>query len=136
MGRYDFRPLRVHETATHMLKTEILPKEPSWYPVISNIPAAQALVRVQPLQHQSRKFRPKGTKKASKLFKPQKITYAEDLLRKQFFKDHPWELARPRMILEEDGKDSYKVDWSRIQQPARALSGERYALYRMKAAWC
>ena len=47
------------------------------------------------------------------------------MLRREFFKDHPWELARPRILLEDDGKDSQKTDWSRIQQKEKALSGER-----------
>lgn len=64
-------------------------------------------------------------KKASKLFQPQVIGYEEDLLRKEFFKDHPWELARPRMLIEDGGKDSQQTDWSRIEQKAKALSGER-----------
>lgn len=47
------------------------------------------------------------------------------MLRKDFFKDHPWELARPRMIIEDEGKDSHKIDWSSIEQKEKALSGER-----------
>jgi small subunit ribosomal protein S23 len=35
-------------------------------------------------------------------------------------------LARPRIVLENDGKDAQKCDWSRIQQPGRPLTGERY----------
>ncbi len=47
------------------------------------------------------------------------------MLRREFFKDHPWELARPRMLLEDDGKDSQKTDWSHLQQKEKALGGER-----------
>lgn len=60
------------------------------------------------------------------MFKPQMITYEEDKLRKAFYGDHPWELARPRIILEQDGKDGQRCDWSRIKQPGRELNGERY----------
>lgn len=52
--------------------------------------------------------------------------YEEDKLRMNFFQDHPWELARPRVILEDDGKDGQKVDWSELDQPGRQLNGERY----------
>jgi small subunit ribosomal protein S23 len=58
------------------------------------------------------------------LFVPQPITYEEDQLRKEFYGDHPWELARPRIILEQDGKDGQKCDWNRIQQTGRPLDGE------------
>jgi len=56
---------------------------------------------------------------------PQNVTYEEDMLRQEFFKDHPWELARPRMLIEEDGMDSYKTNWEEIKQSEKALSGER-----------
>ena len=124
MGRYDFRPSRVHQTATQLLNTGRLTSPPPWYNVIGTVTPAQTLVRTQPLPHRQHKAPPKK-KKASKLFQPQQITYEEDMLRKEFFKDHPWELARPRMIIEDDGKDPYRTDWSQIEQPEKALSGER-----------
>ena len=124
MGRYDFRPLRVHQTATQLLNTERISRTPPWYDVVGSITPAQSLVRTQPLPHKLGKGRPK-TRKASKLFKPHMIRYEEDVLRKEFFKDHPWELARPRLVIENDGKDSQKTDWSRIEQSEKALSGER-----------
>ena len=124
MGKYDFRPMRVHQTATQLLNTERITKTPPWYNVVGSITPAQTLVRTQPLPHQPRKGKTR-TKKASKLFQPQNIHYEEDALRKEFFKDHPWELARPRLVIEDDGKDSQKTDWSRIEQPEKALSGER-----------
>lgn len=60
------------------------------------------------------------------MFKPQTIEYEEDQLRREFYSDHPWELARPRIVLENDGRDSQRCDWSRIQQLGRPLNGERY----------
>lgn len=124
MGRYDFRPLRVHQHITQSLDANRFPAPPPWYPVVGSITPAQTLVRTQALPHQQRRAPPK-TKKASKLFQPQKISYEEDALRTEFFKDHPWELARPRMVLEDDGKNSRKTDWSRIQQKEQVLSGEK-----------
>ena len=125
MGRYNFRPLRVHQTTTQLMNTDRISTAPPWYSVVGSITPAQTLIRTPPLRHQQRKSPPK-TKKASKLFQPQKISYEEDALRREFFKDHPWELARPRMIIENDGKDSRRMDWSGIRQKGKALSGERY----------
>jgi len=63
--------------------------------------------------------------KASKLFTPFKIRYEEDMLRKQFFSDHPWELARPRVVLETNGRQHAHTDWSTgLVQPGIPLSGE------------
>ena len=129
MGRYDFRPLRVQENATQLLATGKLANMPPWYSIIGRVPPSEILVRTQPLQHQeipkTGRFK---TKKPSKLFQPTKVIYEEDQMRKQFFSDHPWELARPRIVLENDGKDAESCDWSKMAQPYRPLSGERYTL--------
>lgn len=121
--RRHLRPARVYETASALVEAGRITK-PQWFDVVGALPPTQALTRTQPLPHQGRKGL-KGTRKASKLFQPQRITYEEDALRTEFFKDHPWELARPRLLLENDGRDSYKTDWSRIEQPQKALSGEK-----------
>ena len=47
-------------------------------------------------------------------------------MRKEFYGDHPWELARPRIVLENDGRDGQRCNWSQIQQRGRPLNGERY----------
>ncbi|KAL8797350.1 MAG: hypothetical protein Q9195_000504 [Heterodermia aff. obscurata] len=125
MGRYDMRPLRVHHTAIQLRTAGRISTLPPWHSVVDSIPPAQALVRSQPLQH-TPQTRPRKAKarKASKLFRPTNITYREDRLRRDFFGDHPWELARPRVVLENDGKDYEKNDWSMIFQPGRPVTGE------------
>lgn len=124
MGRYDLRMLRVHQQATQLLETPRLRREPPWFQVVQRVPPTQALVRTPPVQHRERPRRPR-TKKASKMFHPQPIVYPEDELRRQFFADHPWELARPRLVLEDDGKDGQRHDGSRLQQPGQSVNGER-----------
>ena len=126
MGRHDLRPLRVHQTANQLLASERISSLPNWHSVIGSIPPAQTLVRTQPLQHNMKSRRRTNVRKASKLFQPTKIHFEEDALRRNFFGDHPWELARPRVVLENDGKDYEKNDWSKISQPGRGLSGERH----------
>ena len=125
MGRYDFRPTRVHQLASQFRETaKNVPPMP-WFDVVSRIPPSQCIVRTPPLPHQIQKRKRIKTKKPSRLFQPQVISYEEDTLRREFFGDHPWELARPRMVIENDGKDSHKTDWSRIRQPYTALTGEK-----------
>ena len=119
MGRHDLRPLRVHQTANQLLASERISNLPNWHSVTGTIPPAQTLVRTQPLQHIERTRRKAKARRASKLFQPTSIGYEEDSLRRTFFGDHPWELARPRVILENDGKDYEKNDWSRLSQTAR-----------------
>jgi small subunit ribosomal protein S23 len=53
------------------------------------------------------------------------ITYPEDKLRKEFFGDHPWELARPKTLLEDSGNDAKYWSWDKIEQVGKPLDGER-----------
>ena len=46
--------------------------------------------------------------------------------RKKFFKEHPWELARPRILVEDDGANYLRLDWSKMAQMGKPLDGERY----------
>jgi len=126
MGGRQIRPARVLQTVTQELNHTILGGKtiptPPWYNIIQSVPPAETLVRnVTPrLQKGSRK-----QTKPKKLFRPQRITYVEDTLRSTFYRDHPWELARPRVILESDGKDYQYCDWSKgLRQPNIPLSGE------------
>ncbi|KAI6528139.1 mitochondrial ribosomal small subunit component [Pyricularia oryzae] len=95
---------------------------PPWLQAMQKIPPSEILTRPIPIQHQ--KPNPKA-RKPKNIFRPQKIVYEEDELRKTFYRDHPWELARPRVILEIDGMDSHYCDWSQgLEQPSIPLSGE------------
>lgn len=122
------RPLRVYETVTNELANRLLPpypvQEPAWYKVMNAIPPTQVFTKPLPIAHRPSK---KSLRKPKKMWRPQQIVYEEDELRTNFFKDHPWELARPRIILEIDGKDYQKLDWSKgLRQPGLPLSGEWY----------
>ncbi|KAI9734764.1 MAG: mitochondrial ribosomal small subunit component [Claussenomyces sp. TS43310] len=126
MGRYNLKPSRVYQTVTAVLESargSTISHCPPWYHVVGSIPPGEILTRTQPeqLRQPSRRNQ---KRKPSKLFKPQPIIYEEDHLRGEFYGDHPWELARPRVILEQDGKDAQRYDWSRIQQPGKQLDGE------------
>jgi small subunit ribosomal protein S23 len=61
------------------------------------------------------------------MFQPLNIPYQEDRLRKDFFGDHPWELARPKVVLEDGGDERKGWDWSKgIRQPGKRIDGERF----------
>ncbi|KAI0884626.1 37S ribosomal protein Rsm25 [Annulohypoxylon maeteangense] len=132
-GQRQIKPRQVYQTMTNLLNHRIFPvakvQQPVWYKVVESIPPPEILIRTLPPQH--REPNPK-MRKPSKIFKPQQITYEEDGLRKTFFKDHPWELARPRMIIEMDGKDARRYDWSKgLRQPGMPLCGECVVQYQM-----
>lgn len=147
MGKINLTALRVRETAINQFASGKISKLPQWVDVIRDIPPAEALVRNRPHQHQLIRQRMKTvpgssqpqvvfeaqekrrkSKKPSKLFQPVQLRYEEDELRTKFFQDHPWELARPRMLVETTGKDHENYDWSRLRQPGKRLDGERYAM--------
>ncbi|KAI1294391.1 mitochondrial ribosomal protein S25 [Xylaria venustula] len=125
-GQRQIRPSRVYQTVTDMLNHRIVPsvrvQKPIWYNVVESIPPSETVTRTYPPQH--KKHNP-TTRKPSRMFQPQQLVYEEDELRRQFYKDHPWELARPRMIIEMDGRDAERYDWSRgLRQPGMPLCGE------------
>lgn len=156
MGKYNLSALKVRQTALLQKEAGKIPKTPCWVDVVSDIPPAQILIRNQPIQHQLLRQRVKtlpGTsktetvslpsprrqpksKKPSRLFQPLKIQYEEDQLRKEFFRDHPWELARPRVVLENDGKDHERQNWGKLQQSGKRLDGERLELHSLYSVTC
>ena len=126
MKSVGLRPSRVYQTTKMLLESKGIPHPPPWYTTIGMIPPGEIMTRPQPIQHRPAKSLSRKIRKPSKMFKPQLIAYEEDDMRRQFFSDHPWELARPRQILENDGRDGQRADWSRLEQPHLALTGERY----------
>ncbi|KAL2833408.1 37S ribosomal protein S25, mitochondrial [Aspergillus cavernicola] len=143
MGKYNLTALRVRQTVLQSQAAGKFSKLPDWVDVVRDIPPAQVLVRDRPQQHQlvrQRMNAPPGAsrpqvifevqekrtkpKKTSRMFQPVQIKYEEDQLRSEFFRDHPWELARPRILIESSGKDFEHFDWSRLQQPGKRLDGE------------
>lgn len=121
MGRYDFRALRVRQTAKALVDARRNAALPPWYDIVGNIPPGETLAR--PVQRSQRIWG--KAKKPSKMFQPVPITYPEDKLRSDFFGDHPWELARPRLVVEDSGNDAKYHKWSKITQPGKQLDGER-----------
>lgn len=62
---------------------------------------------------------------AKHLYRMRPIQYQEDRIRKLFYNQHPWELSRPRLMVENAKKDYESVkDWSSMVQSNKALDGE------------
>lgn len=126
MGR-AYRALRVAQIVRNNMAGRINSNQqkvaPPWLKVMEEIPPSEVLTRTIPIAHQPPNPR---MKKPRRTYRPQQITYEEDELRQTFFRDHPWELARPRMVLETDGKDAQRYDWSKgLVQDGLPLCGER-----------
>ena len=130
MRGLNLKPSRVYQTASLLLESKSISQPPPWFTTIGSIPPSEILTRTQPTQHRLPNTKTR-TRKPSKVFKPLPIEYEEDRLRREFYGDHPWELARPRIVLENDGRDGQRCNWEKIQQPGRPLNGERYS-YRFQ----
>jgi small subunit ribosomal protein S23 len=65
--------------------------------------------------------------------RPLPIWYIEDDVRRQFFRDHPFEAFRPRTLVEGAGiQSSHAVNgqsWTRLRQRGRNPSPEEYAIF-------
>ncbi|PHH72987.1 hypothetical protein CDD80_4108 [Ophiocordyceps camponoti-rufipedis] len=108
------------QLSTRVLSAMVIGK-PAWFDVVKSIPPTEAGIRpVMP-----RDWSSVTSRQPRNLYKPQKLLFLEDKLRNIFYRDHPWELARPRVIAETDGKDHLRCDWSKgLRQPGVGLSGE------------
>jgi small subunit ribosomal protein S23 len=128
MGRHDLRPARVLQTAHNLLSTKRIQSTPPWLTAITDLPPSEVLTRPAfRFAEHKRTRRTKG--KPSKMFIPLKLSYPEDKLRATFFDDHPWELARPKIVLEDSGNESREWDWSQMVQPGKKLDGDRFVLF-------
>ena len=53
--------------------------------------------------------------------RPKTIVYPEDRLRRKFYEDHPWELRRPRCLIETTG-DGTRRTWETLLQKGRSIA--------------
>ena len=58
------------------------------------------------------------------MYRPKQIRYFEDKIRSLFYNQHPWELARPKLLIENDGDDAARQDWRHMDQFSKKLDGE------------
>lgn len=129
MGGRQIRPAGVYRAVSEELKHQLMPgynvPTPPWFAVMNSVPPSETLVRNVTPRHRAPSPKSNKASKPKRLFRPQTIAYPEDALRTSFYKDHPWELARPRVVLELDGKDHQHCDWSKgLRQPGVPLTGE------------
>ncbi|TDL28217.1 hypothetical protein BD410DRAFT_684934, partial [Rickenella mellea] len=94
---------QVHQQAARLLRANYLQKEPSWYQAVLEYPP----IPLPPRATSSRSTYdlPPPRKPQSRHFKPAKLRtlpvfYIEDEVRRQFFRDHPFEAFRERSLVE------------------------------------
>lgn len=111
--------------------------EPTWFRVVlAHPPTHQLLPKLRQLKkweepdkipsygvYQTRNKKTFSTN-PKHLYKLEKIRFEEDNIRKLFYTNHPWELARPRSLVENEADLYKRRDWSSMVQPGLALCGE------------
>jgi small subunit ribosomal protein S23 len=139
-------PSNVAQTVSRLLQANILKKPPVWLQAVKKYPPGPSLIRVS--QFDTRGLQPfektnedenaedqnkrqrlgaaLSTRRVTKRYKPVRppvIVYPEDALRRRFYRDHPYELSRPRLLLERDGHN--RRDWTRLCQEGESPTGEQ-----------
>lgn len=116
-----YSPLSVAKAARRLMEVGLIKGEPVWYQPVLNTPPMADLSRKAAQTHQHR-----SGNRPNDIREIQSIQGGVELkIRTRFFKEHPWELARPRVVVEEDGADYARQDWSRMEQMGKPLDGER-----------
>ncbi|KAI8390873.1 mitochondrial ribosomal protein S25 [Radiomyces spectabilis] len=143
-------PNKLARHVSNLLKGGLLKEAPVWLPVMQTIPPGPSIIRSQSPKvdvftstassstdhaaHESfRSTRHKQKHLRSRPPKPQAIVYPEDRLRRQFFKDHPYELARPKVLVENESGIN-RTDFSQLMLPGMhpsEVDGEAVIKYQL-----
>lgn len=129
---------QVHKQASRLLREGYIQREPAWFRAVLDNPPLPLPARSPPLRTH---FDTPSAATAltpdadSKTAKPLPIKYVEDEVRRQFFRDHPFEAFRHTSLVEGAAVESEHpirgVDWRRLRQRGRNPSPEdavRYAV--------
>lgn len=131
------------------LQSGVIKQKPVWFDIVAKYPPKHNLVKKpyiheanstdprndllkpkdQPLQKtQIFKTRPTSNEVANKnnqIHRIPKLKFLEDELRNYFYLQHPWELSRPKNLIENNGDEILKkCDWSHMLQLHKPLDGE------------
>lgn len=132
-------PTQLAKQATNLLKADLLKKPPVWLHAMRAVPPGPSVIRsknpitnVAALSDAEKELLTSDEQTATKRNKigtrhkqkhlrsrpprPVPIVYPEDRLRRQFYKDHPFELARPQVLVE-NKLGINRTDFSQLMLP-------------------
>ncbi|KAM5530732.1 hypothetical protein V8D89_015592 [Ganoderma adspersum] len=129
---------QVHKQASRLLREGYIQREPAWFRAVLDNPPLPLPARSPPLRTHfdtPSAATPLTPHADSKTTKPLPIKYVEDEIRRQFFRDHPFEAFRHTSLVEGAAVETEHpirgVEWKRLRQRGRNPSPEdavRYAV--------
>ncbi|KAG2350143.1 hypothetical protein BDR05DRAFT_954237 [Suillus weaverae] len=109
---------QVHKQAARLMRANYIKNEPVWFQAVLEHPPLPLPPRAPPVREDCRL--PSSRKMRKPKTEPLPIFYLEDKVRRQFFRDHPFEAFRPVSIVEgrevEDEHPVRGTDWTRLAQ--------------------
>ncbi|KAK6205182.1 37S ribosomal protein S25, mitochondrial [Scheffersomyces amazonensis] len=143
----QIKALTVLERTSHYLKAGVLKEKPAWYDVVgAHPPSIDLSKKPKKIELNQQEIDPGLTilgdkQENQRLYKTRvsdserkqrnnsiaripKLKFLEDELRDVFYHQHPWEFARPKILVENEGDDISKLDWSHMLQFTKPLDGE------------
>lgn len=140
----------VLQRASANLRAGLLREKPVWFDVVSKYPPNHNFIKVAHMNesntkdlrkkavsiqknssssssqqvYKTRQSTLESTSRNNQVHRVPKLRFVEDSLRKIFYKQHPWELARPKNLIENSGEENNKCDWSHMLQLYKPLDGE------------
>jgi small subunit ribosomal protein S23 len=131
---------QVHKQASRLTRAGFLKNPPVWYEAVLEHPPLPLPPREPPSRtsydtssspRSKQAFASTATAtKKTQGSRPLSITYVEDDIRRQFFRDHPFEAFRPRTLTEagaiENEHPISGLKWTRLNQRGRNPSPEEY----------
>lgn len=126
---------QVHQQVSRLMRADFIKQEPAWYQAVLENPPLPLPPKAPPPRSSYDLPPPQRTSTSQALHKmrahkpqPLPIHYIEDDVRRQFFRDHPFEAFRPTTLVEgatlEDAHPIKGVSWTRLRQRGRNPSPE------------
>ncbi|KAJ8488319.1 hypothetical protein ONZ45_g1399 [Pleurotus djamor] len=122
---------QVHKQVSRLMRADFIKKEPVWYKAVLDYPPLPLPPKAPP-QRSDYDLQPQTRPSTSKMLplnpKPLPIYYLEDDIRRQFYRDHPFEAFRPKSLVESGTvKPPHPLkgkEWTRLRQRGRNPSPE------------
>ncbi|KAH7106730.1 mitochondrial ribosomal protein S25-domain-containing protein [Auriculariales sp. MPI-PUGE-AT-0066] len=117
---------QVHQSIGRLVQSKHIRREPAWYQVVLDHPPPSLPPRATParddfdVDERDKIPRTKPVRMGTPKVRPLPVYYLEDDIRRQFFRDHPFEAYRPRILSEKGTVDDEHpvrgLEWTRLRQ--------------------